>query len=83
MAGFTDTYVPSSRKYVSTEPKIRSFEKLNKKCLGPTTSCLDFKNGDIFTQIQQKRPCQRPVFLLLLYGLEIGHTRKPSQFKIK
>ena len=64
-------------------PRQDHFSSSTKKFLGPFPPFLVFKNSDIFTQIQQERPCQIPVFLLPLYGLRIGHTRKPSQFKIK
>ena len=61
MAGFRDKYVSISRKYIATEPNTKSFQLLNKKLLGPTLPFLDFKNSDIFTQIQQKRPYQTPL----------------------
>ena len=64
-------------------PRQDHFSSSTKKFLGPTPPFLHFKNSDNFTQIQEERPCQTPVFVLLLYVLEIGHIRRPSQFKIK
>ena len=38
VASFRDTYAPTSRKYLSTEPKTKSFQFLNKNFLGDTNS---------------------------------------------
>ena len=61
VACFRDTYTRTSRKYVSTESKIRSFQELNKKKLFSTSPFIDLKNSDIFTQTLQKQPYPTPV----------------------
>ena len=60
VAPFRDTYVPTSKKYVSTEPKTRSFQWWNYQILGPTPPFLYFKNCDISSHIQQTRHSQTP-----------------------
>ena len=42
-ACFRDTYAPTSRKYVSTEPKTRSFQYLNSKIFRSHSPVLIFK----------------------------------------
>ena len=59
-ARLRERYAPNSRKNVCSEPKASPFQRLNNKFVR-SHSVFIFKTNNIFSQIQPKRPSQRPV----------------------
>ena len=60
VAPFRDRYVPTSKKYVSTEAKRRSLTSKGNEICRCYSSFLYFKTYDISSQSQEKRPSQTP-----------------------
>ena len=75
VAGFRDMYGPTSTKNALLSLGQHHFSSKSRKFLGPTPPFLYLKNGDIFTQIEQKPACQTPV----IAGFR--HTYAPSSTK--
>ena len=61
VARFRERYAPNSRKNICSEPKASPFQRLNNKIVKSHSSVFIFKKNDIFSQIQPKRPSQRPM----------------------
>ena len=61
MAGFRDIYALTSEDMFLSNLRQDIFSNSTSQFLDPTHSILYFKNSDIFTQIQQKQPCETTV----------------------
>ena len=61
VARFRDTYAPTSKKYVSTDPRTRLFQSLNKKCFKCHSYAFRFQKQRHFHSNSERQPFPTPV----------------------